>query len=450
MTSEIKVNKVSDSCGSALVTKCGSTITLGASGKTVAIASGASTSGMGRTGTVDWQTTVKTSTFTAVSGEGYFVNTTSGAVTMNLPAGSANAIVSVADYAGTFQTNPLTISPNGSDKLGGANAGKVLSTEGQSVTLVYVDSTQGWINTMDSTSNVRGESFISASGGTETTSGDFKIHTFNSDATFTVNSVGIGDVGTKVSYAVVAGGGGGSHDRSGGGGAGGFREGKQTCAGYTASPLATSGFTVSAQAYPITIGAGGTADNSSPYGDGGDGANSVFSTITSTGGGGGGRSNNEPAGVDGGSGGGAGSIAPHTARSGGAGNTPPVSPPQGNPGGNSANSNPGYATGGGGGATAAGGNGSGPNAGAGGAGATTSINGTPTAFAGGGGGGSDNSGHNGAGGTGGGGNGGTPPSAAVAGGTNTGGGAGGTSGGGSGVNAVNGGSGVVIIRYKYQ
>ena len=440
--SKIEVNTVD--------VQCGSTLTLGSSGKTVTLATGASQTGFGRTGTVDWQTTPKTSTFTAASGEGYFANTTGGAFTMNLPAGTANAIVSVADYAATFQTNNLTITPNGSDKLGGTNASKVLNTMGQSVTLVFVDSTQGWINTMDSTSNIRGESFISASGGTETTSGNYKIHTFNSDATFTVNSVGSGDVGTKVSYVVVAGGGGSSDDRSGGGGAGGYREGKETCGGYTASPLAAPGFTVSAQAYPITVGAGGAADSSPPFGNGGDGANSVFSTITSTGGGGGGRSNCEPAGTDGGSGGGAGSVAPHTARSGGAGNTPPVSPPQGNPGGNSANSSPGYATGGGGGATAAGGNGSGPCAGAGGAGATSSINATPTARAGGGGGGSDDSGNNGAGGTGGGGAGGTPPSAAVAGTANTGGGSGGTSGGGTGVTAKTGGSGVVVIRYKFQ
>jgi len=440
--SKIEVNTVD--------VQCGSTLTLGSSGKTVTLATGASQSGFGRTGTVDWQTTVKTSTFTAASGEGYFANTTSGGFTMNLPAGTANAIVSVADYAGTFQTNGLIITPNGSDKLGGINESKTLITEGQSVTLVFVDSTQGWINTMDSTSNIRGEAFISASGGTETTSGNFKIHTFNSSATFTVNSIGSGDVGSKVSYVVVAGGGGSSDDRSGGGGAGGYREGKETCGGYTASPLAAPGFTVSAQAYPITVGAGGASDSSPPFGNGGDGANSVFSTITSTGGGGGARNNCEPAGTDGGSGGGAGSVAPHTARSGGAGNTPPVSPPQGNPGGNSANSAPGYSTGGGGGATVAGANASGPCAGAGGAGATSSINATPTVRAGGGGGGSDNSGDNGAGGIGGGGAGGTPPSAAVVGTANTGGGAGGTSGGGSGVTSRTGGSGVVIIRYKFQ
>ena len=62
---------------------CGSTITLGSSGKTVQIACGASTVGMGRTGTVDWCTTAKTSPFTGVSGKGYFVNTTSGAITVD-------------------------------------------------------------------------------------------------------------------------------------------------------------------------------------------------------------------------------------------------------------------------------------------------------------------------------------------------------------------------------
>ena len=68
--SKIEVNTVD--------VQCGSTLTLGSAGKTVAIASGASTSGMGRTGTVDWCTTAKTSPLTAVSGKGYFINTTGG------------------------------------------------------------------------------------------------------------------------------------------------------------------------------------------------------------------------------------------------------------------------------------------------------------------------------------------------------------------------------------
>src|SRR6056300_579003 len=147
----------------AIEPQCGTNLTVGASGDTITFPSGTtvvnngSQTGFGRTGTVDWDTTPKTATFSAVSGEGYFCNTTAGAFTVNLPAGSAGAIVSLADYAATWQTNNLTVSPNGSEKIGSVNADVTLSTEGQSVTFVYVDATQGWINTMDSTSNVRGE-----------------------------------------------------------------------------------------------------------------------------------------------------------------------------------------------------------------------------------------------------------------------------------------------------
>ena len=100
--STIKVNTVT--------TRSGSTLTLGESGKTVAIASGASTTGMGRAGAVDWQTSIKTTGFTAVSGEGYFCNTTGGAFTLTLPASpSAGDIVAFKDYANTFDTANLTI-----------------------------------------------------------------------------------------------------------------------------------------------------------------------------------------------------------------------------------------------------------------------------------------------------------------------------------------------------
>ena len=71
MTSKIKVdniNKVSDD--SNIIKKCGTTITLGASGDSIALASGATQTGFGRTGTVDWQTSIKTATFTAANGEG--------------------------------------------------------------------------------------------------------------------------------------------------------------------------------------------------------------------------------------------------------------------------------------------------------------------------------------------------------------------------------------------
>src|SRR5210317_1669321 len=82
----VKTNAVQASDGGNIISQCGATITLGASGDTVSLASGASQTGFGRTGAVDWDTTAKTAGFTAVSGNDYFVNTTSGAVTMTLPA----------------------------------------------------------------------------------------------------------------------------------------------------------------------------------------------------------------------------------------------------------------------------------------------------------------------------------------------------------------------------
>ena len=111
----------------AIDKQSGSTLTLGGSGDTVQLGTGASQSGFGRTGTVDWQTgSIKTATFTAANGEGYFANTTGGAFNMNLPAGVAGAIVSFKDYGGYFLIhNPLTIVPNGSDKISGGNANAV-------------------------------------------------------------------------------------------------------------------------------------------------------------------------------------------------------------------------------------------------------------------------------------------------------------------------------------
>ena len=127
MASTIKVNNVQASDGGNIINQCGTTITLGASGDTINLASGASQTGFGRTGTVDWETTPKTATFTATSGEGYFCNTSGGAFTVNLPAGSAGAIVAVADYTRTFLSNNLTISPNGSEKIGGVAANAILN-----------------------------------------------------------------------------------------------------------------------------------------------------------------------------------------------------------------------------------------------------------------------------------------------------------------------------------
>ena len=467
--SKINVDAIDKQSGSTVtVGGPGTNLVLGTSGQSVTLGCGATQSGFGRTGTVDWQTgSIKTSTFTAANGEGYFANTSVGAFTMNLPAGSAGNIVSVVDYTNTFQTNNLTITPNGSQKIAGTNANALLSTEGQSVTLVYVDDTEGWKNVQDSTSNVAGNAFITASGGTEVTCGDFKIHVFTGPGNFVVSAVSACAPQNKVSYGVVACGGGGGRNHGGAGGAGGFREGRNSpIDSYTASPLAAtdSGLTVTAQSYPVVVGGGGPGNctcNSAPTVR--KGSDSSFSTITSTGGGGGGSVNPAPY-RTGGAGGSGGSGGSNGDNPGGAGNTPPVSPPQGNAGGNSLNNLSNHA-GGGGGGTAAGANAPSGNGGNGGAGAATQIigpsnpgvKGSPaTNFAGGGGGGNRSGGTGGTGGTGGGGtgsDGGGDASGATSGTTNTGGGggsAGQNPGDAPGTTAGNGGSGIVMIRYKFQ
>jgi len=445
-----------------IVKQSGSTLTLGGPGTAVTLGSGATQTGFGRTGTVDWCTTAKTSPFTAVSGDGFFVNTSGGAITITLPASpSAGDIVAFKDYANTWDTNNVTLARNGSKINGVCGCGN-LNTESQSVTLIYVDGTKGWQDIHDSTSDVSGApSFIIATGGTITTSGDFKIHTFTGDSTFTIDSAPT-PANNKVSYMVVAGGGGAGNWAGGGGGAGGFREGKASTDPYTASPLAAtpcSALTLTAASYPVTIGAGGAGQ---PAGSGWPstkacaGTNSIFSTITSTGGGYGG-SNDRPPNMGGGAGGSGGGASRCASGAGGAGNTPPVSPPQGNNGGTGTENAPqGYFGGGGGGATAVGADAPNSVGGNGGAGATSSINGTPTARAGGGGAGTATASNTSSGGTGGGGNGGTggganPGSNGTA---NTGGGGGGAGatnpGGNSAGTGGTGGSGVVIIRYKFQ
>ena len=448
--SKIEVNTVEP--------QCGTTLTLGACGQTVALGSGASQTGFGRTGTVDWITTPKVtgdSPISGVTGKGYFLNTTAGTITINLPAGAAGSIVSIMDYAGTWDSNKVTVSPNGSEKIGGVNADVDLTTEGQSVTFVYVDSTQGWLNTMDSTSNVRGNAYMIATGGCITCSGNDKIHTFTGPGTFTVSAAAICAANNLVSYAVVAGGGGGgSRASGGGGGGGGFRELVSPTAPYTASPLdgypsAPNRITVTATGYPIVVGGGGAGGAAPADNAGTQGSTSTFSTISSAGGGEGGAGvAPQPAGA-GGSGGGASYY-----YSGGAGNTPPTTPNQGFPGGYGVARPPtpagNYPAGGGGGATEAGADGNASPAspsGRGGAGATTEISASPRAYAGGAGGG------------------GYAPAGSLYGAASPC-GTGGAGGNPAGVGTINrgggggatncatagglGGSGVVIIRYKFQ
>ena len=386
--SEVKVNKISP--------RSGTDVTLGDSGDTFTIPAGASIvnngtqTGFGRTGTVDWQSTVKTASFTAVNGEGYFVNTTSSAVTMTLPAGSAGAIVSIKDYASTFNTNNLIIAANGSEKIGGSTDNATIVEDGIALTLIYIDSTQGWLVT---------------SSGLQTEA----PQTYSAD------------------FLVIGGGGGGGNDDSGGGGAGGYRTSTQDI-----SPGTT---------YTVTVGDGGAGSTATPAPGANGSASSVsgtgLTTITSAGGGGGGTTST--AGADGGSGGG-GSGNPGSA--GGSGNIPATSPSQGNDGADGNISN--YVGGGGGGAGEAG-NTDGPSHG--GDGLTSSITGSAVVRAGGGAGSNRINPQSPApGGDGGGGQGGTdsPHNPATDGTVNTG------SGGGGGGGSVpkdggDGGKGIVII-----
>jgi len=452
--SEVKVNKISP--------RSGTTVTLGDSGDTFTIPSGATinnqgtATNFGATGSASWVTTVKTSTFTAVAGEGYFVNTTGGVVTVNLPAGTAGAVVAIKDYAGTFDTNKVTLVRNGSDKIGGQAINGTVDVEGIAVTLVFIDSTQGWLVTDSGLqSEVPTAAYICASSPSVATVGDYKIHTFTGPGTFTVNSVGNAQGSNTVDYLVVAGGGGGggatNYNAAAGGAAGGYRFSNGTASGsYCAgpAPLGATALPVSAQGYPIVVGAGGSVGGGGA--DGSQGATSTFSTISSAGGGhGAGYTPSPRQGGNGGSGGGSAGGSP----SGGTGNTPPVSPPQGNNGGNTSGTSGSAASAGGGGAGGVGGNSSNPGCqgGSGGAGLTSVITNSPVARGGGGAGGNDyaQSTNNATASAGGGGIGnGTPASAGT---VNTGGG-----GGGAGVNNTTvytggaGGSGIVIIRYKFQ
>ena len=275
--------------------------------------------------------------------------------------------------------------------------------------------------------NFKGGGIIAANGGTITTDGDYKVHSFTSNGTFTPTSVS-GD--GYVEYLIIAGGGGGGaadNDNAysaGGGGAGGYLTGLYQVTKDTD--------------YALVVGDGG-AGGTGHQGNGANGSNSTGFGLTAIGGGGGGSQNQN--GADGGSGGGAGVGHGSATRSGGT-----ATSGQGNDGGDSSaggGANPNDPSGGGGGAGGVGAAGSAGSAG--GAGLASTITGSSVTRAGGGG-GSRASGGARAGGDGGGGAGGNG-GAGGDGSANTGGGGGaGVSGGESG----SGGSGIVIIRYKFQ
>jgi hypothetical protein len=294
--------------------------------------------------TVAWNTTVQTSSFTAVAGTGYFVNTTSAAVTVTLPSSAArNDKITIVDYAGTAATNNITIAPNGL-KINASQYPIAIQTSRSGLTLTYIDSTQGWL----STSNVYGGNppFV--------------------------------DGPVPVTYLILGGGGGGGGYLAGGGGAGGYLTGTANLTHNTT--------------YNIFVGGGGAGGPAAaPYpGTAGGNSQFIFSPATYPTGQvsyGGGLSTGYAAaqstsGGGGGSGGGGSGGDPGYFKLGGSG-----TPGQGNAGG-VADTIPFYSGGGGGGAGGVGANSIPYYAGAGGIGLANSITGTPSFYAGGGGGGS--------------------------------------------------------------
>ena len=334
------------------------------------------------TGGTDWQSAIKTSSFTAVAGQGYFVNTTSSAITVTLPSSpNLGDEIELVDYTRKWQTNNVTININGK-KFQSGTVNPIYTEEGKNVKIVYSDANEGWIPVRDAV--VADESVV--------------IYTIN--------------------YVSVAGGGGGGKAKAAGGGAGGM----------LASSFAIGvGATLTA-----VVGAGGAASSGGSV-IGGNGVNSSITgtgmtTVTSIGGGGGGSdSGGIKVGADGGSGGGG-----ADGNNGGDGTSG-----QGNDGGTGVSGGA-AGGGGGGGKNAAGQNATSSKGGDGGAGLATSITGSSVTLAGGGGGCNENAGA-GAGGAGGGGAG--RQGNGTAGTANTGGGGGASHE----ATAAAGGSGIVIL-----
>jgi hypothetical protein len=398
MSSIIKVDTIQDQDGNNIINENANTITIGASGDTITIPSGATLANNGTaTGfaSIAWQSTiVTTSTLTAVAGNGYWIDTTSNACTVTLPgSASVGDQIIFVDYARTWGTNAVTIDQNSLNFQGNSTPNPVYDTDGESVHIVYSGATNGWIPVDDG------------------------AVAFETPQTYDID------------FLVVAGGGAGGFDDGGGGGAGGYRTSTQTI---------NQGIAIT-----ITVGDGGSAPTA--YVDANNGSDSSISgsgltTITSAGGGGAKGYNN--AGNSGGSGGGG---AGHTTSAGGSGNTPSTSPSQGNNGGSSSAPSGSYGGGGGG----AGEAGNTDGGGQGGDGTASSITGSSVTYAGGGGGINRITSTPIVGGDGGGGAGGvnTPNTSGTAGTANTGGGGGGGAGSAPVKTGGNGGKGVVILAF---
>jgi len=269
-------------------------------------------------GGTDWVATIQTGNFTAEAGKGYFVNTTSAAITITLPAGVVGKEILIQDYAGTFATNNAILSANGSEKIQGVANDFKCVTDNATVTLIYQDATRGW----------------------------------------TANNIQLNLPPLTVNWLIVAGGGGGATGwggiGSGGGGAGGLRTSWPGGSGGGAGSESSLNLSVATN-YDLTVGGAGAGPSAGNGATAANGASSTFNGISSNGGGGaksysdGGASSSS---ADGGSGGGGTYITIY------AGNG---STSQGNGGGSGTASGSAYGGGGGGGAAASGNGGNGSN-----------------------------------------------------------------------------------------
>ena len=200
---------------------------------------------------IDWQSAVTASTLNAVSGKGYPINTTSNACTVTLPSSpSVGDTIKFVDYARKWGTNAVTLNTNSKKFQGNTSPNPVYNTEGQAVTITYVDATQGWIPTVDDDV------------------------TFETPQNYTIH------------YLVIGGGGGGGSGLNspyvrtgGGGGAGGYRNSynNETSGGGGSSEtslLLDTGITLTAD-----IGAGGAGSSSA----GNNGTVGEDTTLTGTG-----------------------------------------------------------------------------------------------------------------------------------------------------------------------
>ena len=253
MTSIIKVNTIQDVDGNNIINENANTITIGKSGDTVTVASGATLTGAG----IEWQSSIVTAaTLTAEAGKGYWIDTSSNACTVTLPTSSSvGDELYFVDFARNFGTNALTLDQGSQKYQGNTSPNPVYNLNGQAVAIVYSGSTKGWIPTTDDVSSFKTGAYsadflvIAGAGGGGAGAVGKDTGTGGTD----------GDGGDGVVSTIS----GSSVTRGGGGGAGNYNSGNVSIGGAGGGGAGGSG----APAYP-----GGVAGTANTGGGGGGSA----------------------------------------------------------------------------------------------------------------------------------------------------------------------------------